>query len=88
VENPPNTEEKTMEASQQTLLTIIKSLVTTSYDGLQESNQSETLIGVYVPYRGGQAPCTPKRPQGRTPLRFGPCLQHSTGLRFAPLEIG
>jgi hypothetical protein len=79
VKNPPNAEEKTTEASQQTLLTIIKSLVTTSYGGLQESNQSGTLIRVYVPYRGEQAP--------RTPLRSGPCLQHSMGLCFAPSEI-
>jgi hypothetical protein len=40
---------KTTGASQQTLLTIIKSLITTPYGGLQESYQSGTLIRVYVP---------------------------------------
>jgi hypothetical protein len=50
---PPMQRGKTTGASQQTLLTIIRSWVTTPCGGLQDHQLGGTLIWVYVPYRTG-----------------------------------
>jgi len=76
-----------MGASQQTLLTIIKSWVITPCGDLQNHIFSRTLIWVYVPYPGGPAPRAPRMTTRVTPMGHYNVQLNLEHIQHAPLLV-